>query len=296
MSSEMSLEVHNDDFSNDGWISEWPPLDIKFFLIQSAVFVGVALAVNLDGNINATLLATLREDGGPIRLRLRQRFHGLPIFIFHRLAKVSILSRFSVKGSSLLSCFLLNIMAEMLLSTLKVANVHNIISEHSKDQKTFSPFKCILSLSVWRETFSATLLYSICSSICFYLPLYVGRAVFFEFGDFMSHRNLKIALLVVLIAVLYFGFVVPSYAIFIRVAGSTLPLKKDARKMGDKSLSIQSAWQSFSWSARIGFFKTLASVLVTEIVLGFIVLTCVLILCHPELHQDVARVFAKYAG
>lgn len=252
--------------------------------------------MNLDGNINATLSATLREDGGAIRLRLQQRFHGVPIFIFHRLAKVAILSQFSVRGSNLLGCFILNIMAEMLLSTLKVANVQNIISQHSKDPIMISPFRCIFRLSIWHKTFLVALLYSICSSMCFYLPLHFGRLVFFESGDFTSHRNLKIALLIGLISVLYFGFVVPAYAVFIRVAGSTLPSQKSTRHLVDSNLSIYGAWQSFSWSARVDFFKTLASVLATEFCLGFIMLVFVLILCHPALHQDVACFFAKYAG
>ena len=100
----------------------------------------------------------------------------------------------------------------------------------------------------------------------------------------------------VLIAVLYFGLVVPSYAVFIRVAGSTLPLQRDSRFTVDKDIGLYGAWQSFSWSGRMSFFRRLAEVLLMETVLGFTMLTSVFLFCHPELYGDVARFFAKYAG
>jgi hypothetical protein len=248
-----------------------------------------------DGTITATLTALSREEKGTPRLSFRQTFLGLPIFIFHRLAKIAILSRFSVKGSSLLNCFLLSIMAELLLSTLKVANVHIILSKLSRTQ-TLSPFRCIFSASIWFRIFPAALLHSICSGTCFYFSLYVSRLLFVEIGQVGYDHGWKFGMIAALIAALYFGAVVPSYAVFIRVAGSTIPVQRDSGYLVDKDISIYGAWQSFSSSGRIGFFKLLADVLMMEICLGFAMCVFVLMLFHPAIHSDVARFFAKYAG
>lgn len=235
---------------------------------------------------------------GTPRLTWRQDFYGLPIFVFHRLAKIAILSRFPVKGSSLLGCFLLNIMAELLLSTLKVANVHIIISELDPSRtRMLSPFRCIFSLSIWLTIFPATLLYSICSSTCFYLPLYVGRSMFDQIGqDGRDSHDWQLGMIAVLIAVLYFGLVVPSYAIFIRVAGSTLPLQRNSKYTVDKDIGLYGAWQSFPWPSQIAFFKLHVNVLILETGLGWAMSIFVFALCHPALYTDVARFFSKYAG
>lgn len=252
----------------------------------------------MDSNILAAITALSREEVGTPRLTFRQNLHGLPIFVFHRFAKIAILSRFPVKGSSLLNCFFLNILAELLLSTLKVANVHIVISklDHLRTQMS-SPFRCIFNVSIWLRTFPATLLCSICSSTCFYLPLYVSRSWYDQIGrDGRENHDWQLGAIAALIAALYFGLVVPSYAVFIRVAGSTLRLQRDSKYMVDRDIGLYGAWQSFSWSGRIRFFRLLAEVLVMEISLGFTMCTFAYMLCHPALHSDVARFFAKYAG
>lgn len=196
-----------------------------------------------------------------------------------------------------MNLFLLNVTAELLLSTLKVANVHVIISQHSRTQDLrVSIFRHIFSVSIWFRTFPAALLYSVCLSICFYLPIYISRLVFFEIGDFKTHQGFKAAVTLGLTAVLYFCSVVPSYAVYIRVAASALSVQKDLRRRVDTCLSISTAWQSFSRSARISFFKSLASVLAMEMCLGLILATYVFLLFHPALHPDVVLFFVKYAG
>jgi hypothetical protein len=87
--------------------------------------------------------------------------------------------------------------------------------------------------------------------------------------------------------ILYFGAVVPAYAIFIRVAASANE---------NRHLGIESAWQSFPWSARFYFFQKLAEVLVLEICVSVVLFVFVLAHFHPELHDDVIQFFVKYAG
>ncbi|KAJ5219208.1 uncharacterized protein N7498_001307 [Penicillium cinerascens] len=87
--------------------------------------------------------------------------------------------------------------------------------------------------------------------------------------------------------IFYFGAVVPTYAIFIRVAASA---------QGNGSMNIKSAWKGFPWSARVHFFKLLAEVLVMETVVSTILFVLVLGHFHLELHDDVLKFFVKYFG
>lgn len=161
----------------------------------------------MNSNILAAITALSKKEVGNPRLIFRQKLHGLPISILYCLAKIAILSRVPVKGSSLLYCFLLNIMTELLLSTLKVANVHIIIYklDHSRTQIP-SLVRYIFSLSIWLRTFPAALLYSICSSVCFYLPLYVGRFMLLQIGrDGRVNYGRELGKIAALNAALYLG-------------------------------------------------------------------------------------------
>lgn len=240
-------------------------------------------AIYVDGNVIATLTATLRPDAEVRSSRSRRHFRGLPIFVLHRLVKVFLISRFSTKGSSLLKCFLLNVTTELLLLNLKVANVHAILAQHSETPY----YRRILSWSTWSKTFPAMLLYSIASSICFYLPAYLIHLSGVWGGELKVSENMQFASVLSTITILYFGAMVPAYAIFIRVAAS-------AQENGP--ISIKSAWQSFPWSARFYFFKSLAEVLVMEIGVSIVLFVFVLAHFHPELHDDVVQFLVKYAG
>lgn len=75
-------------------------------------------------------------------------------------------------------------------------------------------------------------------------------------GELKVSEDIQFASVLSTIAILYFGAVVPAYAIFIRVAASA---------QEHRPTSIKSAWQSFPLSARFYFVKSLAEVLVMKI-------------------------------
>jgi hypothetical protein len=202
---------------------------------------------------------------------------GFSICIIHRLVKIFIVSRFPIKGSSLLNCSLLNIAVELLLSNLKLANIRAITTR----QSGFPYHRHIPSWSTWSKTFPAILLYSIASSACFYLPIYLVRLL----GALEVSEDTHIIFILATIVLLYFGAVIPTYAIFIRIAAST-----------QENGSIKSAWQGFPWPARLQFFKLLGEVFVLETGVCIILFVFVLAHVHPELHDDVCQLFVKYFG
>lgn len=228
------------------------------------------------------MTATLRPDTEVQSPHAKQRCRGLSIFVTHRLLKVFFISRFSKSGSDLGKCFLLNVMAELLLLNVKVANVHAILSG-----TTGITYRYFFSWSTWLSTFSATLLYSVASSLCFYLPAYQIKLLGAWEGRSAVSEEMQFASVVATIAILYFGTVVPAYAVFIRVAASA---------QGGGSLDIKTAWQSFPWSARLHFFKLLAEVLALEIGVCMGLSLFVLATFHPELHDNILQYFMEYAG
>lgn len=187
------------------------------------------------------------------------------------------MSRIPTKGSSLLKCALLNITVDSLLSSLKVANIHAILAQRSN-----LPFyRHISAWTTWSKIFPAFLLYTVTSSTCFYLPVYfITLAGVLE----VSETTLTIYILATIV-ILYFGAVIPTYAIFIRVAAST---QEDG--------SIKSAWQGFPWPARLQFFKVLAEVLVLETGVCIVLFVLVLAHVHPELYDDVCQLLVRYFG
>ncbi|KAJ5671892.1 hypothetical protein N7507_001019 [Penicillium longicatenatum] len=312
----MSLDPHIGTLSYEDVALEQVQLDKPLFLILTSMFMASLFVghtdldkrlkrstesnqfqfMNIDGNIIPTLIA-IEHDMGATTLRSWQNLHGLSMFILHRVGKFALLSSFPVTGTNLKICFLLNVLTDMLLSTLKVANVHFIISQHlrAKEERP-TILRCVFSLSSWWRTFPATLLYSVCSSVCFYLPIHAGRLFFLELGEYDTHVSLKGGAVVGLIATLYFAAVVPSYAVFIRVAASALPVQKASREKSESYRGIFEAWRSFPPLARVKFFKSLASVLAMEVTMAFVLSACVLLLFHPLLHEDVILFLVKYAG
>lgn len=226
------------------------------------------------------MTATLRPDTEVQSPRARQRFRGLSIFVIHRLVKVFFISRFSKSGSDLGKCFLLNVMAELLLSNVQVAKVHAILSD-----TTGIAYRCLFSWSTWLSPFPAALLYSVASSLCFYIPAYQIKLLGTWEGRSAVSEEMQFASIVATIAILYFGTVVPAYAVFIRVAASA---------QGGGILDIKTARQSFPWSARLHFFKLLAEVLAFGVCMSLSLF--VLANFHPELHDGILQFFMKYAG
>jgi hypothetical protein len=179
----------------------------------------------------------------------------------------------------------LNVTAELLLSNLKVANIHAAITTNSSIPYT----RHIFSGTAWSKCFRATILYSVASSIGFYLPVMLVRLLGVWGGDYGVSEGVQCAIVLSAIVILYFGAVVPAYATFIRVAASAV---------GDspQAPGIKRSWQSFPWSARLQFCKILAEVLVVEIGVSIVLYAFVLLLVHPALHDDVAQFFVKYSG
>lgn len=191
-----------------------------------------------------------------------------------------------------MKCFLLNTSTELLLLNLKVANLYAILA-----QNPGIPFyRTILSWSVWVNPFPAGFLYCIASSISFYLPAHLFHQLEPWREDVKISQEVRFAAIIATIIILYYGTVVPAYAIFIRVVASSLPPQNDSKAKENVHLGIKSAWQTFSWSARIFFFRTLAKVLLLEVAFSGVLFMLVLMLFDPNLYNDVAIFFLKYAG
>lgn len=190
----------------------------------------------------------------------------------------------STNGLSLLKLALHSLLADLLLSCLRVANVHAILNQHSG---TFPYWRCLPTWSTWSKTFPAMSLYSINSSICFYLPVYLIRLAGALEERLEISETVQFFCLLGTIVILYFGTVVPAYAIFIRIAASA---------QRNESLTIKGAWQGLRWSSRVQFFKLLGEVLVMETGVTIVLFVSVLALCHPNLHDEVFQFFIKYFG
>ncbi|KAJ5915429.1 hypothetical protein N7466_011362 [Penicillium verhagenii] len=228
-------------------------------------------AIYAYGNVQATLAATSRPVAGASWPGLR----GFPIFILHRLIKVSFLSRFSIhvgpENANLACLAVLNVAIEMLLSNLKVANVHAILTEPSRVQIPFT--RRVLSWAMWKKNFSAALLYSTASSICFYLAVHMFLLFStFNGDDSNSYRLVMIGIALAVMVVLYFVAVVPSYAVFIRVAASTVEYR-DSRSI-EKTEGVKGTWGSFHWLD----FRRFSGILAQVLGLEMIVATCLSLL------------------
>lgn len=103
-------------------------------------------------------------------------------------------------------------------------------------------------------------------------------------GTLEVSEDTHIIFMLASIVIIYFGAVVPTWALFLRVAVST-----------QERTSIKSAWQRFPWAARLQFFKLLGEVFVLET--GVCILLFIFVLAHSplELH-DVLQFFVKYFG
>lgn len=245
----------------------------------------------MKGNVEATLVATSGSRSQNLS-GLTQRVRGLALFIIHRVVKVIFISIFPAVGNEILNSFLLNVIAELHLSTLKMLNIHAIISQPLKG----SYFKRVFDFSMWLKLFPASLLHSLGLSICFYLPVHVNRLYGITDGKANPYGEKEFAKVFALMVALYFGISVPCYAIFIRVAASLLAREDGSQAKVDADLSIWRAWKTLSWSDYIAFVRLLAVVLALEIGISVAIFWSVMTLFHPALHNDVAAFFVKYAG
>lgn len=221
---------------------------------------------------------------------MKGQFRGLPIFILHRLAKIFLLSRFTIKETDFFRLLVLNVAAEMLLSTLKVSNVHTILAQPSQ-----IPFyRRVLSWSVWWKTFPATLLYSTFSSVCFYLTVHMFVQIL-RSGEGLDGMKRRTTGTFLVMSIVYFLAVVPTYAIFIRVAASIMHVQAGSiARRTQQTGGIKSAWESFHWSDRWSFAGILATVLFLETCVTLYGYVLVIALFHPELHEAVLQFCIRY--
>ncbi|RAK84491.1 hypothetical protein BO79DRAFT_275559 [Aspergillus costaricaensis CBS 115574] len=275
----MSLDLAKWELPGDS-----PTKQVLVVLLLATALLGLLLAVYTHAYVFATLIATQTPNPRLNSSLSRQHFRGLSIFLFHRLSKICVISMFPMKDFTPLKCGLLNSTVELLLSYLRVANVLTIMHPHSK---THSYSRRIPTWSMWSKTFPSILLYSTASSICFYLPTYLIQLAGALDERLEVSETVQFISLLGTIMVLYFRLVVPAYAIFIRVTASV---------QRGESMTIRGAWQGFSWSSRVHFFKLLGEVLFLEAGVTVVMGLSVLGLCHPTIHDDVFQLFIKYFG
>ncbi|PYH63789.1 uncharacterized protein BO88DRAFT_439189 [Aspergillus vadensis CBS 113365] len=275
----MSLDLAKWELPGDS-----PSQQVPVVLLLAAALLGLLLAVYTHAYVFATLIATQTPNPRLNSSLSRRHFRGLSIFVFHRLAKIYVISMFPMKEFSPLKCGLLSFTAELLLSYLRVANVLTILRQHSK---TLPHSRYIPTWSMWSKAFTSILLYSTASSICFYLPTYLIQLAGSLNERLGVSETVQFISLLGTIVVLYFGMVVPTYAIFIRVTASA---------QRGESMTIRGAWQGFPWSSRVHFFKLLGEVLFLEAGVTVVLVLSVLGLCHPTVHDDVFQLFVKYFG
>ncbi|KAF3391542.1 hypothetical protein F1880_007476 [Penicillium rolfsii] len=280
----MSLDLAKWKVPGDSPSQQAPTLNMPLVFILAAVLLGLLLAVYCHAYIFATLIATQTPNPRVNPSLSRQHFRGLSIFIFHRLAKIFVISTFPMKEFSPLKYGVLSLTADFLLSYLRVANVLTILNQHQ--HSGIFPFsRCIPTWSMWSKTFTSILLYSTASSICFYFPTYLIQLAGSLDERLEISETVQFVSILGTILILYFGTVVPAYAIFIRVTASAqrgLPM------------TIGGAWQGFRWSSQVHFFKLLGEVLVMESGVAIVIFVSVLAFCHPNLHDRVFQFCVKY--
>jgi hypothetical protein len=247
-------------------------------------------AAYVDRNVTATFVAssTPREERWKFS---KQNFQGLPIIFLHRLLKGFFLSLFPARGTSITKCFLLSVILDLVLSTLKVANVHTVLNLRSR----IPLHRRIFNQSIWFDIFPATLLYSTAWNSCFYLTIYAIRTLGFVDGEFtMVSRDIALYIVFATFGVLYFGTMVPAYAIFVRVAVSVISFQERGQMTRD--LSIKGAWEGLSRSTLGMLLGVFHMVFIYEFVAVACILLCSLIYFPEHRYDEVGRFFVKYAG
>ncbi|OQE07081.1 hypothetical protein PENVUL_c015G10024 [Penicillium vulpinum] len=248
------------DLTGDDYLREYPHvskdvMDLQLVQLALAVAaVGFVLAAYVDRNVTATFIAssTPREERWKFS---KHNFRGLPIIVVHRLLKISLLSLFPARGSSVIKCFLLSVISDLTLSTLKVANVHTVLNLHSQ----VPLHRRIFNQSIWFDIFPATLLYSTAWNSCFYLTIYAIRTLGFLDHEFtMVSREIALYIAFITFGTTYFGAMVPAHAIFIRVAVSVNPLQ-DNRRQRTRNLDIKGNWESLPCQSINAFNHVLMS-------------------------------------
>jgi hypothetical protein len=211
-------------------------------------------------------------------------FRGLLLYILTGIA-ISIITSpisatFQIYGSAVA-----RFVAEILLSNLRVAWIHIVISEPS----TKSLWSRIPS---WRKTVvkiaPAAALRSLASQVVTFIPLAIALST--GVFDYSSGRSPAVTLsgglgLLALCLVLYVLIQVPAEVTFIRVAASMLPEDDETivpfdRSFGGKvtpeivggqgKIGIVDAWRSFSWGSRMRFVSIVGKVFLLQAVLGLV--------------------------
>ncbi|KAI2814476.1 hypothetical protein CBS115989_8548 [Aspergillus niger] len=213
----MSLDIAKWELPGDSSSQQAPALNMPLVLLLAGALLGLILAVYSHAYVFATLIATQTPNPRLNSSLSRQHFRGLSIFVFHRLAKICVISRFSMKDFSSLKYGFLSLTADLLLSYLRVANVLTILNQHSG---TLPYSRYIPTWSMWSKAFTSIMLQSTASSICFYLPTYLIQLAGALEERLEVSETVQFISLLGTIIVLYFEMAVPAYAIFLRVTAS----------------------------------------------------------------------------
>lgn len=192
-----------------------------------------------------------------------------------------------------MKCFLVSVICDLALSTLKVANVHAIINKHPQ----VPLHRRVLNQSTWFDIFPAALLYSTASNLSLYLTMYAIRTLGFLDHDFSDvSRNTALYIVFATATVTYFGAMLPAYAIFIRVAASMEPLQDNANRQELGYLDIKSAWQSLHEFAFRQFIELFGGIFVIEWVARHVGALFSLLFFPEHRYDEVGLFFIKYAG
>lgn len=220
----------------------------------------------------------------------RQDLRCLPFVILHRLLKIFFLSLFPSRGPRVEKWFFLSVISDMLLSTLKVANVHTVLNLH----RQISLHQRIFNRKIWFDIFQVALLHSIACNVDFYFAVFAILKLGFENHEVtvLSHEISIYYVVFVLYGFTYFGAMVPSYAIFIRLAASMRPFPEHRYRA--RNQSIERAWETMPPHDLRLFLKAFHIVFILECAaMGWMMFFCRTYL-PTEMHYQLSLMFAKY--
>ena len=214
------------------------------------------------------------------------------MILLHRLLKILLLSFFPARGSSLVKCFLLSLIFELVLSTLKVANLHGILNLHQQ----VSLRRRIFNQSIWFDVFLATLLYATASASCFYLTIYALRSLGFADHQFtVVSRKTALYISFATYQITFFVCVVPAYAIFTRVAASLNPFPI-SHSQAIRHMDIKSAWLGLSWSTLFNLLEVQFPVFCLELLAVLCMGLFALVYIPEKGYGEAGLLFVKYFG
>lgn len=228
----------------------------------------------------------------PMNLRwrpIRQDLRGIAFVILHRLLKIFFLSLFPSRGATVERWFFLSVISDMLLSTLRVANVHTVLNLHWQ----ISLHRRIFNWKIWVEIFPVALLHSIASNVDFYFAAFAVLRLGFENHEviLLSQKISIYYVIFFLYGFTYFGAMVPMYAIFIRLAASMRPFPEHRHRARQ---SMERAWETMSPRDLRLFLKAFRIVFPLECAaMGWMMFFCRSYV-PAQMHDQLGLMFVKY--